>query len=115
LVDGGGNDLVALGAAGQADATRGGSAVLIDLGGDDTRILRGTSGQAAADGGTAVLLDLGGTDQTQCDRESSCRGIARGEGRALFIDLGVKPPVRIGLPAKPKAKPAPAPSGKVAK
>jgi hypothetical protein len=115
LVDGGGNDLVALGAAGQADATRGGSAVLIDLGGDDTRILRGSSGQAAADGGTAVLLDLGGTDQLRCGGESSCRGIARGEGHALFIDLGVKPPVRIGLPAKPKAKPAPAPSGTVAK
>ncbi len=115
LVDGGGNDLASVGSDGQAGASRGGSAVLIDLGGDDVRIVRGARGEATADGGVAVLLDAGGADVVRCGDATGCRGVAGGEGRALFIDLGVKPPVRIGLPPKPTAKPAPAPSGKVAK
>ncbi len=115
LVDGGGNDFASVGSDGQAAAVRGGSAVLIDLGGDDVRSVRGARGEASADGGVAVLLDAGGADIVRCAVAKSCRGVAESEGRALFLDLGVKPPVRIGLPPKPKAKPAPAPSGKVTK
>ncbi|MCU0223944.1 MAG: hypothetical protein MUF27_07720 [Acidobacteria bacterium] len=106
LIDGGGNDFSSVGSDGQAGASGGGTAVLIDFGGDDVRFIRGADGQAAADGGAAVLLDDGGADQLRCGDAKSCRGVAAGDGRALFIDLGAKPSVRIGLPPKPAAAPA---------
>jgi hypothetical protein len=135
LVDGGGNDTFLLTSDGQGrgasvdsslapETARG---LLIDLGGDDVRLAAEGHAQAASTRasvedrldptGIAVLLDTGGTDVLRCGDEKTCRGVAEGEGRALFIDLGVKPPVRIGLPARQKAKPAPAPAspGKVAK
>jgi hypothetical protein len=111
LIDGGGNDFSSVGSDGQAGASGGGTAVLIDFGGDDVRVVRGAGGQAAADGGAAVLLDEGGTDQLRCGEATSCRGVARGDGRALFLDLGVKPSARVGLPPKPAAAAAPAKEG----
>ena len=128
LVDGGGNDTFLLARDGQGrgasvenslapETARG---VLIDLGGDDVRLAAEAHAQAASTRasvedlldptGISVLLDTGGTDVLRCGDEKTCRGVAEGEGRALFIDLGVKPPVRIGLPTKQKAKPAPAPA-----
>ena len=110
LVDGGGDDVTTAGTQSQAAAI-GGVALLLDLGGNDVRLLRGADGQArGVSSGTSALLDTGGTDVLRCGDEKTCRGVAEGEGRALFIDLGVKPPVRIGLPTKQKAKPAPAPA-----
>jgi len=123
LIDGAGNDLFVLEEQGQgrtesctdhSGITRG---LLIDLGGDDVRLVAAGHSQACSVpsagscSGTSVLLDADGTDVLRCGDEKTCRGVAAGDGRALFIDLGAKPPVRIGLPANPK----PAPAGKVAK
>jgi hypothetical protein len=128
LIDGSGNDLFALDEIGQgygeSYTDRPGLArgTLIDMGGDDVRLVAVGSAQACScsaagwsggrvPAGISFLLDTGGTDALRCGDATSCRGVAEGEGRALFIDLGAKPPVRIALPANPK----PAPAGKGAK